>query len=90
MDKAKQKLLDKLGKKGFDTEKKVNAIDMVTRNRKRGRQNMIEMIEDQETIQNHTTMEVKDLNELRDLINSLPEGTVYSLNLEVIELGQET
>ena len=28
MDKAKQKLLDKLGKKGFDTEKKVNAIDM--------------------------------------------------------------
>ena len=49
---------------------------------------MIEMIEDQETIQNHTTMEVKDL--LRDLINSLPEGTVYSLNLEVVELGQET
>ena len=42
---------------------------------------MIEMIEDQETIH---------LNELRDLINSLPEGTVYSLNLEVIELGQET
>jgi hypothetical protein len=62
----------------------------VTRNRKRGRQNMIEMIEDQETIQNHTTMEVKDLDELRDLINSLPEGTVYSLNLEVVELGQET
>ena len=28
MDKAKQKLIDKLGKKGFDTEKKVNAIDM--------------------------------------------------------------
>lgn len=28
MDKAKQKLLDKLGKKGFDTEKKVCAIDM--------------------------------------------------------------
>lgn len=28
MDKGKQKLLDKLGKKGFDTEKKVNAIDM--------------------------------------------------------------
>ena len=51
---------------------------------------MIEMIEDQETIRNNTTMEVKDLNELRDLINSLPEGTVYSLNLEVIELGQET
>ena len=51
---------------------------------------MIEMIEDPETIQNHTTMEVKDLDELRDLINSLPEGTVYSLNLEVIELGQET
>ena len=51
---------------------------------------MIEMIEDQETIQNHTTMEVKDLNELRDLINSLPEGTIYSLNLEVIELGKET
>ena len=28
MEKAIQKLLDKLGKKGFDTEKKVNAIDM--------------------------------------------------------------
>ena len=28
MDKTKMKLLDKLGKKGFDTEKKVNAIDM--------------------------------------------------------------
>ena len=51
---------------------------------------MIEMIECQETIQNHTTMEVNDLNELRDLINSLPEGTVYPRNLEVIELGQET
>ena len=51
---------------------------------------MIEMIEDPETIQNHTIMEVKDLDELRDLINSLPEGTVYSLNLAVIELGQAT
>ena len=51
---------------------------------------MIEMIEDPETIQNHITMEVKDLDELRDLINSLPEGTVYSLNLGVVELGQET
>ena len=51
---------------------------------------MIEMIEDQETIQNHTTMEVNDLNELRELINSLPKGTIYSLNLEVVELGQET
>ena len=28
MDKTKQKLLEKLGKKGFDTEKKVSAIDM--------------------------------------------------------------
>ena len=28
MEKTKQRLLDKLGKKGFDTEKKVNAIDM--------------------------------------------------------------
>ena len=51
---------------------------------------MIEMIKDPETIQNHTIMEVKDLDELRDLINSLPEVTVYSLNLEVVELGQET
>ena len=33
---------------------------------------MIEMIEDPETIQNQITMEVKDLDELRDLINSLP------------------
>ena len=51
---------------------------------------MIELIEDPETIQNHITMEVKDLDELRDLINGLPEGTVYSLNLEVVELGKET
>ena len=28
MEKTKQKLIDKLGKKGFDTEKKVCAIDM--------------------------------------------------------------
>ena len=28
MEKAKQRLIDKLGKKGFDTEKKVSAIDM--------------------------------------------------------------
>ena len=28
MEATKRKLLDKLGKKGFDTEKKVNAIDM--------------------------------------------------------------
>ena len=51
---------------------------------------MIEMIEDPETIRNHTAIEIKDLDELRDLINSLPEGTVYSINLEVMELGQET
>ena len=51
---------------------------------------MIGMIEDPETVQNHTTMEIKDLNELRYLINGLPEGTIYSLNLEVIELGKET
>ena len=51
---------------------------------------MIEMIADPEMIQNHTTMEVNNLDELRDLINSLPEGMVYSLSLEVIELGKET
>jgi hypothetical protein len=62
----------------------------LTQNRKRRRQSMIEMIEDQETIQNHTVIEINDLDELKNLINSLPEGTVYSLNLEVVELGQET
>lgn len=51
---------------------------------------MITMIEDPEPIRNDTVMEIKDLDELRDLINNLPEGTVYSINLEVIELGQET
>lgn len=47
------------------------------------------MIEDQnmETIRNHTTIEVKDPDELREMINKLPEGTVYSINLEVMELG---
>ena len=48
------------------------------------------MIEDPETTQSNTTIEVKDLDELKDLINGLPEGTVYSLNLEVMELGKET
>ena len=85
MDKAKQKLLDKLGKKGFDTEKKVNAIDMQVAF-DNGLADEIGGI----LALHHTTMEVKDLDELRDLINSLPEGTVYSLNLEVVELGQET
>jgi len=28
MEKSKKNLMEKLGKKGFDTEKKVNAIDM--------------------------------------------------------------
>lgn len=51
---------------------------------------MIEMIEDPETIRNHTAIEIKDLDELKNLINGLHEGTVYSLNLEVIELGKET
>jgi hypothetical protein len=37
-----------------------------------------------------TVIETNDLDELKNLINSLPEGTVYSLNLEVVELGQET
>ena len=37
-----------------------------------------------------TVIEINDLDELKNLINSLPEGTVYSLNLEVVELGQET
>jgi hypothetical protein len=48
------------------------------------------MIEDPETIQNHTVIEINDLDELKNLINGLPEGTVYSLNLEVIELGKES
>ncbi len=34
--------------------------------------------------------EISSLEELRARINDIPDGTVYSVDLEVIELGQET
>ena len=36
------------------------------------------------------TIEVQDLEGLRKLVDQLPDGTVYSIDLEVIKLGQKT
>lgn len=124
MDKAKQKLIDKLGKKGFDTEKKVNAIDMqvafdngltdelggilalqkaikthsvyaflmdgVDAKPEKRRRSMI-MTENPETeMKQETSIEIRSPEELRELINEIPEGTVYSIDMGVIRVGQET
>jgi hypothetical protein len=35
------------------------------------------------------TIEVQDLEELRRLVDQLPDGTVYSIDMEVISDGQE-
>ena len=49
------------------------------------------MVEDPEKdMQKERVIEVRDIDELRELVKKLPEGTVYSLNLEVISFGQET
>lgn len=37
-----------------------------------------------------STFEVRDLDELRECINEIPEGTVYSIDMGVIRIGQET
>ena len=36
-----------------------------------------------------TTIEVQGLEGLRKLVEQLPEGTVYSIDLEVVSDGQE-
>ena len=35
-------------------------------------------------------LEVRDFDELRELVNEIPDGTVYSIDLGVMRLGQET
>ncbi|MBR4089264.1 MAG: hypothetical protein IKK28_00065, partial [Mogibacterium sp.] len=124
MEKTKQRLIDQLGKKGFDTEKKVCAIDMqvafdngladelggilalqkaikthsvyaflmdgVDTNRKRRRRLSMIMTEKPETeVKQETAIEVRSPDELRELINEIPEGTVYSIDMGVIRVGQE-
>ncbi len=37
-----------------------------------------------------TAIEVRNPDELRALINEIPEGTVYSIDMGVIRVGQET
>ena len=37
-----------------------------------------------------TAIEVRSPDELRELINEIPEGTVYSIDMGVIRGGQET
>ena len=51
---------------------------------------MIMIEEPEKAMQKKTPIEISDLSELRDCINEIPDGTVYSIDLEVIELGQET
>jgi hypothetical protein len=36
-----------------------------------------------------TTIEVQGLEGLRKLVEQLPEGTIYSIDLEVVSDGQE-
>jgi hypothetical protein len=48
-------------------------------------------IENPETeVKKETAIEVRSPDELRELINEIPEGTVYSIDMGVIRVGQET
>lgn len=51
---------------------------------------MIVMEETQKEMKQGSAIEVSSLDELREIINEIPDGTVYSIDLGVIELGQET
>lgn len=46
--------------------------------------------ETQKEVQQGSAIEVSGFDELREIINEIPDGTVYSIDLGVIELGQET
>lgn len=49
------------------------------------------MIEEPETeMKQETAIEVRSPDELRELVNEIPEGTVYSIDMGVIRVGQET
>ena len=49
------------------------------------------MTENPETeVKQETAIEVRSPDELRELINGIPEGTVYSIEMGVIRVGQET
>ena len=49
------------------------------------------MIEEPETeMKQKTVIEVRSPDELRELVNEIPEGTVYSIDMGVIRVGQET
>ena len=41
-------------------------------------------------VKQETAIEIRNPDELRELINEIPEGTVYSIDLGVIRVGQET
>ena len=51
---------------------------------------MIVMEETQKEMRQESAIEVSGLDELREIINEIPDGTVYSIDLGVIEFGQET
>ena len=49
------------------------------------------MTENPETeVMKETAIEIRSPDELRELINEIPEGTVYSIDMGVIRVGQET
>ena len=41
-------------------------------------------------VMKESATEISRLEELREIINEIPDGTVYSIDLGVIEFGQET
>lgn len=51
---------------------------------------MIAVKKEPETQQEPSYTEVSELDELREMVNEIPDGTILSIDLEVIELGQET
>ena len=53
-------------------------------------QMMIETQEMKEAEYTPVTIEVQGLEGLRRLVDQLPDGTVYSIDLEVVSDGQET
>ncbi len=60
------------------------------RSLKRRRSGMIMIEEEQKEAQSESATEVSGLDALREIINEIPDGTVYSIDLGVIEVGKET
>ena len=114
INKAKLKTLTRLSDRGFDTHKKILAIDMRAA-RNHGLDDDIGGIIDlQDAIKAHReiaylcdgsdakprerrdsmcrkgeTIEVNSREELKKLIDEIPEGTVYSITMEVVLTNEQ-